>query len=332
MDLVSQRLWHRPAIVRLAYLCLVAMAIPLLAWNGFVQQVNSAFSDILLRMRPSAREGAVKEVVLLAIDDGTLARYGPLPLKRSTLASGLKNLAAFNPRILAVDLLLAEAAEQSEDGRLAEALHLFQGKLILAAAMADDPAGTARWIPPLATFREGAVIAHVHAAPDSDGDVRSVLLAKSNGERRFWAFGLEAARMVWGFNRPLETQRFLQVGDIRIPASSEAERAMIINYAGPEGTFTTVPFGAVVDGSAQREIFRNKIVILGVTAQGGGDHLFTPVSSGMGMSGIEIHANVARTILDRAFLMPLDLLPQFALYTAVAILCVLGIGRYRGWR
>ena len=110
MDLVSRRLWHRPTYVRLAYLCLLAVVIPVLAWNGFVQQVNSAFSDILLRMRAPATEGAVRDVVLLAIDDATLARYGPLPLKRSTLATGLKNLAVLNPRILAVDLLLAESA------------------------------------------------------------------------------------------------------------------------------------------------------------------------------------------------------------------------------
>lgn len=332
MDLVSRRLWHGPTYVRLAYLCLLAVVIPVLAWNGFVQQVNSAFSDILLRMRAPATEGAVRDVVLLAINDATLARYGPLPLKRSTLATGLKNLAALNPRILAVDLLLAEPAAPSEDERLAEALHLFRRRLILAAALANDPTGPAPWILPLATFREGAAIAHVHAAPDSDGDVRSVLLAKSGGGRRFWALGFEAARMASGLNRPLETQRFLQFGDIRIPASSESERAMTINYAGQEGTFTTVPFATLLESSTQREIFRNKIVILGVTAQGGGDRLFTPVSSGMGMSGTEIHANITRTILDGVFLMPLDLLPQFALYTALATMCVLGIGRYRGWR
>lgn len=332
IDFLSLRTWQRPTYVRLAYLCVLAVVIPFLVWNGFVQQVNSAFSDILLRMRQPAREGAVRDVVLLAIDDATLTRYGPLPMKRSTLAAGLKNLAVQNPRVLAIDLLLAEPAAPSEDERLAEALHLFQGRLILAAAMANDPGGSAPWILPLGRFRDGAVIAHVHAAPDPDGDVRSVLLAKSNGEQRFWAFGLEAARRISGLDRPLETERFLQLGDIRIPASIEAERTMTINYAGPEGTFGTVPFATVMDGSAQSGIFTNKIVILGVTAQGGGDRLFTPVSSGMGMSGIEIHANIARTILDRAFLIPLGLLPQFVLYTVVAIGCVLGIGRYRGWR
>lgn len=334
MDSVSLRLWQRPTHVRLAYLCLLAVVIPVLVWNGFVQHINSAFTDILLRMRPSAGNGAVREVVLLAIDDGTLARYGPLPLKRSTLAAGLSRLHALAPRVLAIDLLLAEPTTQSEDERLAEALHLFRGRLILATAMASDVsvAVAAEWILPTAAFLNGAAVAHVHAAPDSDGDVRSILLAKSNGARRFWALGLESARMASGFDRPLETRPFLQVGDIRIPASSAAERAMTINYAGPEGTFTTVPFAAVLEGSVRGAIFRNKIVILGVTAQGGGDRLFTPMSSGIGMSGIEIHANVTRTILDRAFLAPLDLPPQLALYATLAAVCVLGIGRYRGWR
>ncbi len=86
MDSVSLRLWQRPTYVRLAYLCLLAVVIPVLVWNGFVQHINSAFTDILLRMRPSAGNGAVREVVLLAIDDGTLARYGPMPLRSLCLA------------------------------------------------------------------------------------------------------------------------------------------------------------------------------------------------------------------------------------------------------
>jgi signal transduction histidine kinase len=332
MGLVSARLWQRPLYVRSAYLCLLAVVLPLLVWNGFVQQINSTFLDILLRMRPSAKRGGVQEIVLLAIDDGTLARYGPLPLKRSILADGLKKLYALAPRVVAIDLLLAEATTSSEDERLAEALRLFRRRLVLAAALASGANGAAEWILPTAAFRHDTVVAHVHAAPDSDGDVRSVLLAKSNGIRRFWALGLEAVRMAHDFDRPLETRSFVGIGDIRIPASSEAERAMTINYAGPEGTFATVPFSAILAGSVAREIFRNKIVILGVTAQGGGDRLFTPMSSGIGMSGIEIHANVARTVLDRAFLAPLNLLPQLALYAALAGVCVLGIGRYRGWR
>lgn len=94
MDSATLRLWQRSRYVRFAYLCLLAVVIPLLVWNGFVQQINSAFSDILLRMRPSPTDGAVRDVVLLAIDDATLARYGPLPLKRSTLAAASSEYAA----------------------------------------------------------------------------------------------------------------------------------------------------------------------------------------------------------------------------------------------
>jgi len=81
---------------------------------------------------------------------------------------------------------------------------------------------------------------------------------------------------------------------------------MLINYAGPEGTFRRVPFSALIDGTAQARDFNGKIIFLGVTAQGGGDRIFTPLPSRIGMSGIEIHANVARTILDRDFLTALS--------------------------
>ena len=61
-------------------------AIPVLAWNGFIQQVNAGLNDVLMRLRGAATSSAACEIVLVAIDDATAARYGRLPLRRSVLA------------------------------------------------------------------------------------------------------------------------------------------------------------------------------------------------------------------------------------------------------
>ena len=323
----SARARSKPFLTRSLYLLALASAIPLLAWNGFVQQVNAELTDLLFRLRGRVASEAVTGIVLLAIDDRTASRYGPLPLQRSSLADGLRKLASFSPKLVGVDLLLSEPTPQ--DGELAAALEGFP-LVVLSAAMENDDAAGSRWILPLAPISRHASVAHVHAAPDADGIVRSVLLTKVSEGRRFWALGFEMARLALGAGRPLETRGFVQVGQVLVPARDDENRLMLINYAGPEGLFRRVSFAALLEGKVDAELFHNKIVVLGVTAQGSGDRLFTPFSSGIGMSGMEIHANVARTMLDHAFLLPMGVAGELLAYLVVAGVCVLGVGRLRG--
>lgn len=91
---------------------------------------------------------------------------GRLPICRSLLAKDIAWIAAGNPSVLAIDLLLSEPS--SEDAELASVLADLRG-VVLAA---DE-----KWILPVPALRQDATVAHVHAAPDPDGVVRSVLLA-----------------------------------------------------------------------------------------------------------------------------------------------------------
>ncbi|HWP85203.1 MAG TPA: ATP-binding protein, partial [Terriglobia bacterium] len=54
---------------------------------------------------------------------------------------------------------------------------------------------------------------------------------------------------------------------------------------------------------AAKEKLRGKIVLVGVTAQGSGDSLFTPLSAGgIPMPGVEIHANILHTLMTASYL------------------------------
>lgn len=320
------RLWG----LRAGYLALLLITVPVLLWNSFVGQFNASFNDILLRLRPPARSGGVDSIVLIAIDDQTAARYGPLPLQRARLAAGLERISEAAPRVLAIDLLIAEPGPADDDRKLAAALERFP-RVVLSAALAGDSPANPSWILPLAGLARHAVTAHVHAAPDPDGNVRSVLLDKRSHDRRLWALALEACRLFLSAGVPVELTDSIRLGGISIPARSWEDRRLRINYAGPEGTFRRMAFSEVLEGTAKLAELRDRIVIVGVTAQGGGDRLFTPVSLGIGMSGIEIHANAARTILDQAFLVSPSPATEFALAAFLLSLCAFGTWRLRGW-
>ncbi|HZC23016.1 MAG TPA: CHASE2 domain-containing protein [Candidatus Binatia bacterium] len=316
-------------MIRLSYVAAVAHTLPLLMWNGAVQQFNASVSDALLRMRGSIHSPSVDEVVLLAIDDTTLNRYGPLPLRRATIADAIRRVAEFRPRALVLDMLFAESGPSDDDLALASALSAVPA-VVLGVAIESDNVQQPRWIVPLPELGGGHLVGHVHAEPDPDGNVRSVLLAKAAAGQRFWALGVQAVRVTRHTGAPVEERNAIQLGDLRIPASEAAGRMMRINYAGPEGTFRRISVAAILDGSAHPEDFSNRTVLLGVTAQGGGDRLFTPVSTGIGMSGIEIHANVLRTMLDRDFLIALNPTSEMVVGLVIAIACMIGVGALRG--
>jgi signal transduction histidine kinase len=306
------------------------LALPVLvflAWNGLTQHGNAAAADMLLRLGTHRRALARQSVVLLAVDDETVGRYGSLPIDRAVLAEALNRVAGASPTVLVIDMLLSERTTPAADARLAEALRRFP-KVILATALDLPPEGRqSRWLTPLPELKDRAdALGHVHIEPDPDGVVRTVLLAKHNGDQRYWALSFEAFRAAMGVQaRTVESANLLQVGTRRVPAADTSHRLLWIHYAGPEGTFRRVSVAKVLEKSETVSDFGGKIVILGVTAQGAGDRVFTPFSSGLGMSGIEIHANLLSTLLDGAYLTPLSPAAEsLSVLTIAALIALFG--------
>jgi len=331
MTLRTRQPARSASAIRSIYLLILVAALPILVWNDLAHQLDANLTDVLFWFRGPVQSPSIGELVLVAIDDSTAAQYGPLPLRRSILAQGISRMASFGPRAVAVDLLLGEPGRTEDDRALADALQLVPSA-VLSAALGSDPRASHTWILPLPEFRGPHLVAHAHVEPDADGKVRSIPLQEVDGGKRLWALGLQVVRAATHADAPLERADCLELGPIRIPASASSKRLLLINYAGPEGTFRRIPFSALLDGTADSKDFKGKIVFLGVTAQGGGDRIFTPLSSRIGMSGIEIHANAARTILDRGFLTPLSETGEFAALMLISGITVLGIGALRGMR
>ena len=299
---------------------LALILLPLLAWNGLVQQGNASAFDILLRLSPPPRSPAADSVVLLAIDDETISRYGRLPLNRAVIAEALNRIAPAEPQALAVDVLLSEKTRETDDARLADAFSRFR-RVVLAVALEPTEDGKdPQWLTPLPAFQHHAfALGHVHFEPDRDGLARSLLLTKANADNRYWALSFETFRAALGTqDPPIEYPKELRVGGRFVPAAASTSRLFWIHYRGPEGTFRRASLASILDGRTPASTFAGKVVILGVTAQGAGDRVYSPFSAGLGMSGIEIHANILATLMDGAYLSPLSAPVEILLLLATA--------------
>lgn len=301
---------------------LALILLPLLAWNGLVQQGNASAFDILLRLSPPPPSSVPASVVLLAIDDETVSRYGPLPLNRAVMAEALNRIAPAEPKVLAVDVLLSEKTREASDASLAAAFSRFPRVVLAVALEAAEDRKDPQWLTPLSAFQRHAfALGHVHFEPDRDGLARTLLLTKANGDNRYWAFGFETFRAALGTRElPIEYPKELRVGSRFVRAADSNGRQLWIHYRGSEGTFRRVSLASVLDGRTPISTFAGKAVILGVTAQGAGDRVYTPFSSGLGMSGIEIHANIFATLMDGAYLSPLSAPVEFIVLLALAAL------------
>jgi len=136
--------------------------------------------------------------------------------------------------------------------------------------------------------------------PDADGTVRRVpLVAELNG-LIYPSLDLQTLRVALGW--PALTVRVgssgvenVQLGDRLI--RTDPSGGMLLNHYGPGRTFTHVSAADVLAGKVDPALFKDAIVLLGVTAVGVYDYRPSPFDSAF--PGVEAHAAAISNILSQ---------------------------------
>jgi len=267
----------------------VAIAAIVLALDatGFLAVTDVRLQDRLLESRPAS-----DDIVIVAIDDKSIQAFGVWPWPRSLHAQMIDALSAAGAKVIGYDVTFSEASDPTEDQALADAIARSDRRIILSRE--GD-------LLPLPIFYDSERVfpADTGIVTDSDGVVRRTETCNDGGECQTFG-GAIATR--------------IRIGTLRIP------------YVGPPGSFTTVSFSDVLDGSVPRSTFADKYVLIGATAPDLHDTHLTPTSGGTEMSGVEIHANEVQAILEGRSLATLPpLVRAIALLALAAALVVLSI-------
>jgi len=90
----------------------------------------------------------------------------------------------------------------------------------------------------------------------------------------------------------------VRIGDHTVPTDQTGR--LMLDYAGRRGTYQTVPMIDVMEGRVGREVFKDKIVLIGATVPGLNDLVATPFEPTL--PGVELHANVIDNILHDRYL------------------------------
>ncbi len=326
---------RRPGVRMTRYaglLVLSFLAAMLAGYTPLGRQIDNDVYDWMFRLQRPAPWSP--ESVILAIDEESFQRLGGVRALRQMLAEALERLAPLSPKVVAVDLTLADSGDDTEDARL-EAAMSRTANLVLAAEMM--PRGES-WQDPLPRFRKyAAAVGHVHAAQDQlDGVNRQVPMEKVAGQERRWAMALEAYRLSRASAAIIESPEDLQVGGLLIPARRADARAVYVRRlpAASDGT-TDIPRVSVlqlIQDARAGQVLRDKVVLIGVTAQSAArDRLMTPYSAERPMPGVEIHANAFETLAGRRFVRHARDTDVALACAAVVVLAGLIFGLFSGW-
>lgn len=200
-------------------------------------------------------------------------------------------------------------------------LALRKGKTVLMTFLNED-GKVKRPYRPFA-YAAGAVgpgknLGLVNTQPDEDGVVRHQFLYKTgideNGQKDdYFSLALLTAMKLTGETPGLDgAGGRITLGGKAIPTAGD--RGIIINYAGPPGTFFSPhSFAGLVkkaregDGEFFRKNFAGKAVLIGPAYTGSNDIAITPYSSirTMEMFGVEVHANIVNTVINGDYIQPL---------------------------
>jgi signal transduction histidine kinase/DNA-binding response OmpR family regulator/HPt (histidine-containing phosphotransfer) domain-containing protein len=250
--------------------CIIAGLLHLGAW----QPLEHIAYQVLFRLRGSQPWDS--RVVLIAIDEPSLKELGLFPWPRQYHIQLLRQLAPAEPGAVVFDVVLSEPSPQDQE--LAEAM---QASNVVLAQAWDYMGSPLQISPPL----ENAAIAigHVLKREDTDGLTRTIQPQAQD----IPVLGIAAIQVYALVHQAVPLPPLHQ--------------PLWINWPGPAETLQHYSYVDVLNGKIPKAAFRDKIVLIGMTATGF-DPLPTPFNRNPSASGVHLHAATISNLLQQRWL------------------------------
>ncbi|MBV7427386.1 MULTISPECIES: CHASE2 domain-containing protein [unclassified Acidovorax] len=284
---------------RLEWSLLSIALLGLVAWLSTadsLSRVNHLVQDAGLRLisRP-----AHPDIVIVAIDDPSIAAIGRWPWRRALHAELIARVSAQQPRAIGMDVLFNEEDLDypGDDVLLADAMQR-SGRVVLPVLRrGHGPAADTADLPWPAFADAAARLGHVHVVPDNDGVVRSLYLQEGPAAAPWPHFSMAlqcvADPALSHCAAPRAGPGNAEPARMAAPGPWQRADRTLIAYAGGPGHFTTYSYIAVLRGQVPADAFRGKYVLVGAAAAGLGDMFATPMSQQSRlMPGVEVVAQV----------------------------------------
>lgn len=353
----NRQLGYRGACLALTAVLLMLIWVPL-DGDGFRARLEGMVYDAML---PYAAPLTDFRVVLVDIDEMSLAKVGRWPWPRERTAELLAQVRQAGAAAVGVDVLFPEpetvagdaalGAELSRDGVVAAVAFGWEAGQLPASLSRPQPvssgsgANSLPWLsasrevglaPSLTPFLDSAVVGHITPVHDPDHVIRRVQPVLCGKQRCYATLALAMLESWSGVPVRLEPSRW---GPDRVCVASfclslNADHSVSVPYH-QASRFVRLPAWELLEGDVAGSagpLLEGAMVLIGTSAVGLGDVVATPVSATT--PGVDIHALLLAAALDGV---AWSTLPGARGWLSVAVLSVMGLVfavpvRERGWR
>ncbi len=273
---------------------------------GALAPVELTIYDWLHRVKPGPRT-VDSRIVLVAVTEQDIRRQGRWPITDATLARALDRIVQQKPSAVGLDIY--RDIEVPPGRSTLNALLLKHANIICVTKYGGR--GVVE-IPPPPVLDGTDQVGFNDLIPDPGMIIRRALLFQDHGQEVGYAFALRLAethlrtRGLYPEPDPV-TPEYMKLGKTTfIPfrasdggyvSADAGGYQIIVHYEAPRAVAASVTLTDVLDGQIDPELMRDKIVLVGVTAESVPDLVNTP--HGM-IHGVEVHAHIIDQILDGA--------------------------------
>ena len=315
-----------------------ASLVTLLVLSGLTRRADTWFYDAAAH---ATSRPAGDRIVVVAIDEKSLAELGQWPWSRRTHAELIDRLGAAGVRGIGLDILLSDPAlfDPEGDALLARALGR-NGKVVLPvyaeAGIRNGPTVELMPIPEFAA--SAAALGHVETGQAADGMTRDAFLRAGVGSAHWPSLALALSQLgttgattasLPGLRNPepgqAAPQRWVRDYQVRVP------------YADPAGGFQHVSYADVLKGRVAAAKLRGRWILVGATTPTISESLIVPGrrASDPQLPTVDYQANVLAMLLRGNAIVPFGLPAQLSLSIALVIapLLLFGLrGLHRIWQ
>lgn len=302
------------------FICLVFLVFGL--WKVLSDQVFD------INMKQSMSGAPHEDILVIGIDTTSIKEVGSYPWDRKVYAQLISRLEAAGAKAIGFDIeLYTESNFPESDKLLAD--ELTKHKNIIFPSHADlegdfdrsskvkegELIMARKTDQPIPMIQKSVNKAHINAAFDTDGVIRTNWMQINTPDGIFPTLGLALAQVAG-----VDVSKYLNLPVLQNRPKSE----MLIKWEGKEFDFETIPFAKVLKGEIPPQVFKDRIILVGYTAPGS-DEGITPIERHMHL--VYAHANILNQVLNQKVIVPVS----GAITLAMSALMILLFG-FLTWR
>jgi adenylate cyclase len=307
---------------------------------GFWEQAEVGIYDMFYRLRGAEDPG--KDVLIIAIDEKSIAEIGPLPWPRKVHADLLAALS--QSRVVAFDLLFDFLADEESDQLFAESIN-DNGNTILASMFTYEQDHDHIWdqllLLPHHKFRlVSSGSGFINVPVDRGNTVRHITVADTN----YFSVPYPSFSLAIALSYLNLTPEDLRVKDDHLTAGSlivpvDQEYRTLIHYWGPGGTIPSYSYTDVLKHKYPSETWSGKIILVGVTTPAMMDYFDNPyttdnliLTNALPSAGVEIHASAVMTYLNALYIRRASSMVNIFLLITIWLISLLMAIRLSPWK